>query len=483
MKRILCLVFVSAAFFAVSCGGGSSNGTSSVVPVCGNGKIEAEIGEVCDGDVSCGEAGHFYPEGTAKCKSDCSAYDTSSCIARPAGDKCGNGQIDSGESCEQGDTKSCKEISNTFASGEAGCRRDCLGWELTNCKNGGTDTCAQILSCVQGCSGDATCESNCKNAGSEDGKQGYSALESCAAACGGVADKECLAKNCYEAYYNCNPNMKCGNGVIDDGEICENKETKPCEELDPEKWQPINEAVCNSECKGWDTYSCIDINSLTCMQLYDCTKECTDSECEQACFAKTSSPAKAKYDTMKQCLADNTCAVDEECMSGVCKFQTDACKTYLTCGNKVVDKDMGEVCDKGEAAMKDCGEFKDENGVAIYEAETGSAFCGPNCTEYDFTMCYKFCSCAEVQTCIETECGGYPASNAENTDEKKKCMDECENWGSQVGSKQASAYRELVESCSEQNGPSAWDSDGCKKDFPAQYDWTCDSGDDSRCPY
>ena len=485
MKKFVALMFVFIAFMLVSCGGGSSsNGEGGFAggPRCGNGKIEGN--EVCDGDVSCGEAGHFYPEGTAKCKSDCSAYDTGNCIARQAGDKCGNGKIDSGESCEVGDTKSCKEISSTFAGGDAACRNDCFGWELSTCVNGGTKTCAQILTCVKECAGDAACENTCKTSGTEDGKAGFSQLEGCAAACGGVTDEECLINSCYNAYYSCNPGMKCGNGKIDDGEICEKKETKPCQELDTDdqKWQPINEAVCNSECKGWDTYSCVDINSLTCYQVYECIKECTDSECEQACLGKTWPAAKAKYDAMKECFITNECAVEEECMTGVCKFQTDSCKTHLTCGNSHVDKDMGEICEKND--FVDCGTIKDDKGEAMYEAGTGSAFCGSTCTEYNTMLCFRFCSCTEVQTCIEQECGGYPKSNAENTDEKKKCMDECEDWGNQVGKKQASAYRELVENCSEQNGgATAWDSDGCKNDMPAQYDWQCDSGNDPKCPY
>ena len=487
MKKFIVLMFVFAAFFVVSCGGGdksSSDKEGKADPdKCGNGVLDE--GEVCDGDVECWQAGHFFPEGTAKCNSDCSAYDTKMCAERPADDLCGNGQIDSGESCEQGDTKLCSELDSKFTEGTAFCSRNCWGWDPMNCSSGGVKkTCSQIVDCVKDCKGNATCEDECKNSGTSEGASAYSALESCASVCGGVTNEDCLKEKCSEAYFNCNPTQKCGNGTIDDGEICEKHDTKPCEELDPEKWQPINEAVCDSSCQGWNDFSCIDINSLTCMQLYECIKVCTDSECEQECLSKTSGPAKAKYDVMMQCFTDNTCAVDEECMTSVCKFQTDACKTYLTCGNKVVDKDMGEVCDKGETVMKDCGEFKDDKGDAIYEPGTGSAFCGPNCTEYDFSLCHKFCSCAEIQTCIETECGGYPNSNAENTDEKKKCMETCEEWGSETGEKEASSYRYIIENCEEtSNGKTAWDSDACKDKMPAEQNWTCSSGNDSRCPY
>jgi len=483
-------MLVFTAFLAVSCGGSSNSDSGKEGKAdpdkCGNGVIDE--GEVCDGEVECWQAGHFFPEGKATCNKDCSAYDTKMCAERPADDLCGNGKIDSGESCEQGDTKPCSELDSKFTEGTAFCSRNCWGWDPMNCSSGGVKkTCAQIVDCVKNCKGDAACENECKNSGTADGASTYAALESCASACGGVADENCLKEKCSEAYFNCNPMQKCGNGIIDDGEVCEKHATKPCEELDPDKWQPINEAVCDSTCQGWNDYSCIDINSLTCMQLYECLKDCSDSECDQACYAKTSSFAKTKYDTMKECFAENSCAVDEECMSGVCKFQTDACKTYLTCGNNHVDEDMGEICDTSE--FIDCGEFKDDKGEAMYEAGTGSVFCGPNCTEYDFTLCYKFCSCAEVQTCIDQECGGYPNSNAENTPEKIKCMETCEDWGSEVGRLQASKYRTAIEQCEELDqqgnptGNNGWDSDTCKQKAPSGQGVSCESGDDSRCPY
>ena len=196
---------------------------------CGNGKIEGN--EVCDGDVACWQAGHFYPEGKATCNSDCSAYDTSKCIKRDPSDNCGNFQIDSGEACEQGNTKSCTELPGNYTQGEADCRRDCRGWNIENCSTGGKyRSCAQILDCVKVCADDS-CKNACKEAGTDQGASLFADLEKCAASYGGVADKDCLTTNCYNEFYACNPSLRCGNGVLDDGEICENKETKPCQEL------------------------------------------------------------------------------------------------------------------------------------------------------------------------------------------------------------------------------------------------------------
>lgn len=484
MKKIAAiLIFAFCLVSFVSCGGGSGEGgeSSGGIPICGNGKIEA--GEVCDGDVACWEAGHFWPEGKATCKSNCSGYDTGKCVPRDPSDKCGNGEIDSGESCEQGETKTCNELDASFAEGEATCRRDCRGWETMNCSKGGKNKpCSMILNCVKGCAGDSTCAEECKKTGTDEGLSKYEELETCAAACGGVTDDQCLVSNCYDAYYACNPGEKCGNKVIDEGEICEKKDTKPCQELDTDtkQYQPVNEAVCNSTCTGWDTYSCVDINALTCYQVYECTSDCSDSNCEAECVAKTWPAAKEIYDTMMTCLEKNCPVVTDECMNEFCKFQADACKTHLTCKNGVVDKQY-EVCDPKDenAGFIDCGEIKDENGESMYEPKTGTAFCGPNCTTFETDLCYRFCSCTEVQNCIEQECGGYPKSNAENTDEKISCMEECESWGSYVGKGDSAGYRKLVESCSDDNGNTAWDSSTCLNQISSE----CGNGDDPRCPY
>lgn len=491
MKKILILtVAVLATLTFIACGSSSSGGNGGEGnngPRCGDGKVDD--GEVCDGNIACADAGHFYPEFEAVCNSDCTALDTTNCKPRDPNDKCGNGTIDAGEICEQGQLKDCSELSASTPVGQSRCRRDCRGWTPEDCSSGGKiRTCAQTVECILKCS-DESCINACKEAATEQGAALLAALESCASACGGLADSNCLSSSCYDEYYACFPLEKCGNGKIDEGEICEEKETKPCQELSTEDktWQPINDAVCNKTCDGWDTYSCIDINALTCYQAFECVQACSDSECEQNCLSKTSVPAKTKYDTMKACL-DEHCsgsALSEECINEHCKFQTDACKTHLTCGNGNIDQ--YEICEAKE--FVDCGEIKDSAGESLYEAGTAQAFCNSNCTEWSALMCYKFCSCAEVKTCIEQECGGYPTSNAENTDEKKACISKCEDEGNHVGKKEAQDYRTAIESCVETDqsgnptGNNAWDSDTCKEQMPSQAGVTCGTEDNAKCPY
>lgn len=486
------LILVLCAMFVISCGdsdssnGGDKEGDKGGSK-CGNGKIDD--GEACDGNVACWEVGHFYPETQAICNKDCtafseeSAYDTSKCIPRDPSDNCGNFQIDSGEQCEQGNTKPCTELPGNYTVGDAICRRDCRGWDPTPCSTGGKiNTCAQVVDCYNKCADDS-CKEKCKETGTDQGMVSFDALEKCAAACGGLNDAACLTQNCYDAYYACFPTKKCGNGKIDDGEICEAKETKPCQELNTadKEWQPINDAVCNSSCDGWDTYSCVDINALTCFQVYECAKDCTDSECEAACIAKTWPAAKQKYDAMMECLNANCPVATEECMIDKCKFQSDACKTHLTCGNGNIDQ--YEVCEKSD--FVDCGELKNEAGEPIYEVGTASAFCGPNCTEYSVLMCHKFCSCAEIQTCIDKECGGYPTSNAEYTDEKQACMKKCEEEGSEEGAGEHKNYVSTIMACSEQNsGQSGWDlSEDMRSQCASQFGADCSAGDNPKCPY
>lgn len=452
MRKVLIVLILFLAVFMFSCKGSStsendSDSTSSGGPECGNGIIEE--GEFCDGNIPCWQAGHYYPENQAVCNDDCSAYNLSACSAREPWDTCGDGKLDDREVCEMGDTKACTDLLSSYVSGDATCNRNCNGWDTLDCSTGGTKTCSQILACVDKCAADDACIQECYDSSSEQGKTIYDVLDACYTEnCPAGADKiTCMKEYCFEEYYACFPSEKCGNGVIDEGEKCEIKDTKPCQELG-ENWQPINEAVCNSICTDWDTYSCVDINDLTCYQVYECTAECADSTCEEECIAKTWPAAKKIYDTMLECYDAECPDRNEDCIKENCKFQTDKCKTHLTCKNGVIDQ--YEVCEQGETI--DCGEIK-EDGEAVYEAGTATAFCNSNCTEWSGMLCYKFCSCSAIKNCVATECGDYATADSE-------CISECENLGSYEGKNQHKAWRTWIQSCSS-DGETGFDSQTC----------------------
>ncbi|MFO7735473.1 MAG: hypothetical protein R6W70_04575 [bacterium] len=461
MKKIwyFYLILIMGTVFAIfaACSDSGDDGDKSEDSgeggaVCGNGIVEE--GEECEpGDeIRCWELGHYY-DTAAYCNDSCE-WDLSTCQKRDEDDLCGNGVLDDREICEMGWTESCEEISDSYTGGEATCKQNCLGWDTSECETTGSRPCSHIVTCVQGCAGDEDCVEACKEDGSESGVSNFESYASCMESnCSGLDDSECAQNNCYDSYYACYPGEKCGNGVIDDDEVCEKGDTKPCGDIEEKEYRPKNEAVCNSTCSGWDTYSCIGVDELDCWGLKGCITDCEgDEDCISDCESQAFMKATEIYETMIACHEENCPGGDEECVRENCSYQTDNCMTHVTCGNGIVDEENGEVCEKAETI--DCGEIKDNSGESIYEAGTGTAFCNNVCTEYDPMGCHKFCSCQKVKECVETRCGG---QDTEDSD----CIKECKSEGSEKGEGEYSAWRSCVESCSEENGPSGWDSQNC----------------------
>lgn len=166
--------------------------------VCGNGVVDIDKGESCDGAVLRGWTceGLGFDGGTLACNAHC-RFDTSGCVT-PV--NCGNGTIDSGEQCDGAN----------------------LGEEV--CALEGT------LACTPQCTFDTTwCvySWHCGNGGIDmDGEQ-------CDGADTGGAD--CLSfgfgevsgeipfcrNNCTFDFTSCTFNPDCGNGVVDGSEQCD----------------------------------------------------------------------------------------------------------------------------------------------------------------------------------------------------------------------------------------------------------------------
>jgi len=106
---------------------------------CGDDKVVYP--EVCDGGfVSCVSINSsLYSGGDAECKDDCTGYDVNACEITQA--ECGDGNIEGTEVCEKDDLKECVDIdSSTFEGGKARCKKDCTGWDTITCeeKSAGT---------------------------------------------------------------------------------------------------------------------------------------------------------------------------------------------------------------------------------------------------------------------------------------------------------------------------------------------------------
>ncbi len=106
--------------------------TSGCVPAahCGNGKLEPEFGEECDGTDLGSETcvGHGYGGGELSCKPECT-LDFSGCIA---GGTCGNGTAEADEECDGTDLKGASCESLGFRSGELGCTPRCA-YDVSGC--------------------------------------------------------------------------------------------------------------------------------------------------------------------------------------------------------------------------------------------------------------------------------------------------------------------------------------------------------------
>ena len=135
---------------------------------------------------------------------------------------------------------------------------------------------------------------------------------------------------------------KCGNKVVDEGEVCDNN-AKDCKSIDPDFIGGF--AICKSDCSGWDTSYCPtgsgnndgDNNGkYNCKEYAECLNSCnTDpnyDSCRQQCFSNTSSQAANDYNNLYYCAKDNGClnlmsddAAYTECIFNNCYNEAAKC--------------------------------------------------------------------------------------------------------------------------------------------------------------
>ena len=130
---------------------------TKVVASCGNGLVEDE--EKCDGGRKlCKLIDSRFTGGSADCNSNCTGYDTSTCEGG-GGNLCGNNNVDTEEICD-GNTIPCKQLAGAPKGGTAKCSSDCMSWDKSSCYDDGT-----------GINDGGNSKSNCGNGVIDEGEQ------------------------------------------------------------------------------------------------------------------------------------------------------------------------------------------------------------------------------------------------------------------------------------------------------------------------
>ncbi|MBQ4360515.1 MAG: trypsin-like serine protease [Proteobacteria bacterium] len=270
------------------------------VEYCGDGKLSD--GEDCDGSLfinnykSCSDYDIFYTTGSLKCTKDCK-IDTSACKSEA---RCGDGTVNGTEVCDGTKFYHNRTACNTifpdlYSSGKVTCNNKCeydtsacVAWcgngslnkvvgEVCDGEKFGGATCETLvgpgskgsLKCVNecsaidtsGCSKPAKCGDGVINGDEEcDGTSFLGGKTQCAQwddsyAKGSVS---CNA-NCTINYTLCETGPSCGNGKLDDGELCDGTKfsgnKKACNTLFPDLYSS-GTATCSPTCE-YDTSACV----------------------------------------------------------------------------------------------------------------------------------------------------------------------------------------------------------------------------------
>ncbi|MCK5808055.1 hypothetical protein KAH37_03605, partial [bacterium] len=224
----------------------------------------------------------------------------------------------------------------------------------------------------------------------------------------------------------------CGDGKLDDTkELCEMGDTKPCSEI--KDTYTSGEATCKRDCRGWDILNCGTAGNKVCSLMFLCAKSCADQACVDSCKENAKEGEDTKVQSLWDCFS-STCptgddATEQKCLEEQCGTEYYTCHPDKKCGNGVIDE--GETCEKGET--KTCIEVGPDTFQDMYDAVCNSLCSGfdtYNCIPKDALACFQLYDCI-VECKEDTDCvaacklKGYRAAS-EKFDAMEECyVDEC----------------------------------------------------------
>ena len=338
---------------------------------CGNGIIQ--VGEECEkGTVSdifgnvddCLELG--FLGGKLSCSNECK-LDTTKCIGE---ERCGNGIVDPGETCDGdnfGDLTStdCIEYSAFFSEGTLSCTDDC---QIDTLGCVGAETCGNgIIDDEEQCDGDLFIgvNDNLCTSFSEVYIEGTLICDGCTA----VDTSECEVE------------PLCGDGIISGEEICDagEEEVGSCAEAFLGIFMGGTYA-CTDDCSNLDTINCIELPPCG-NGVIDSGEQCDDN-----------GPAFGLYD---EC-TDYEIFVGGSLGCTDCIIDKSGCEPEDRCGNGEIN--MGEQCDG--AIFGGIVECSDLQGF-----QSGTLTCTADC-KLDTSNCVEEPACGNGLIDAGESCDG-----------------------------------------------------------------------------
>ncbi len=378
---------------------------------CGNGKLE--VGEVCDTTnlkgATCDSEVGPGSKGTVLCGSDCKSLNLSGCSAAT---QCGNSKLDEGELCDGTNLNNatCESIVGPGSTGTIKCGDGCKHFDTTQC--------SKATSC-----GDGEINANEKC----DGTNLAGRTCSDVVGFGSQGILKC-ADNCMDFdTTKCTPEVKCGNGKLDAGEVCDGTMLNGATCSSLVGFGSTGTVKCNDKCTGFDTTKCsaektcgngkLDdgevcdgslLNGRTCAQQVGFGSTGTPA-CNSTCSGYTKGTCTAavkcgngKLDSGEKCdgtiLNGKTCAdivglgsTGTLSCDSSCQFNTTKCTASRGCGNGTLED--GEQCD-GTTFINDVKTCK-AYAPSVYSS--GTLKCSDNC-QVDTSSCVAFCGNGSVNT-------------------------------------------------------------------------------------